>query len=56
MTDSYSKKAYLILGLVGVLTLLAAWGALQIRFDYEFEDFDVLNYECDPGIKAPIAI
>ena len=25
-------------------------------FDYEFEDFDVLNYECDPGIKAPIAI
>ena len=25
-------------------------------FDYEFEDFEVLNYECDPGIKAPIAI
>ena len=25
-------------------------------FDYEFEDFEVLNYEPDPGIKAPIAI
>ena len=25
-------------------------------FDYEFEDFDVLNYECDPGIQAPIAL
>jgi thymidylate synthase len=25
-------------------------------FDYEFEDFEVLNYESDPGIKAPIAI
>tara|TARA_R110001592_G_scaffold140266_4_gene361025 strand:- start:171 stop:1010 length:840 start_codon:yes stop_codon:yes gene_type:complete len=25
-------------------------------FDYEFEDFDILNYEPDPGIKAPIAI
>jgi thymidylate synthase len=25
-------------------------------FDYEFEDFEILNYEPDPGIKAPIAI
>lgn len=25
-------------------------------FDYEFEDFEVLNYDPDPGIKAPIAI
>ncbi|MFT6905481.1 MAG: thymidylate synthase [Oleiphilaceae bacterium] len=25
-------------------------------FDYEFEDFEVLNYAPDPGIKAPIAI
>ena len=25
-------------------------------FDYKFEDFEVINYEHDPGIKAPIAI
>tara|TARA_R110002072_G_scaffold90500_4_gene202410 strand:+ start:5412 stop:6251 length:840 start_codon:yes stop_codon:yes gene_type:complete len=25
-------------------------------FEYEFEDFEVLNYVSDPGIKAPIAI
>lgn len=25
-------------------------------FDYEFEDFEILNYVCDPAIKAPIAI
>jgi len=25
-------------------------------FDYEFEDFEVLDYEPHPGIKAPIAI
>lgn len=25
-------------------------------FDYEFEDFEVVDYESDPGIKAPIAI
>lgn len=25
-------------------------------FDYEFEDFEILNYESDPAIKAPIAI
>ncbi|MDX1453510.1 MAG: thymidylate synthase [Oleiphilaceae bacterium] len=25
-------------------------------FDYEYEDFEVQNYECHPAIKAPIAI
>lgn len=25
-------------------------------FDYEFEDFEILNYQSDPAIKAPIAI
>ena len=25
-------------------------------FDYEFEDFEILNYVSDPAIKAPIAI
>jgi thymidylate synthase len=25
-------------------------------FDYEFEDFEVQNYECHPAIKAPVAI
>lgn len=25
-------------------------------FDYEFEDFEVLNYQSHPGIKAPIAV
>jgi len=25
-------------------------------FDYEFEDFEVLDYDPEPGIKAPIAI
>lgn len=25
-------------------------------FDYKFEDFEILNYECHPGIKAPIAV
>lgn len=25
-------------------------------FDYEYEDFEVVDYEADPGIKAPIAI
>ena len=25
-------------------------------FDYEFEDFEVLGYECHPAIKAPVAI
>lgn len=25
-------------------------------FDYKFEDFDIVNYEAHPGIKAPIAV
>lgn len=25
-------------------------------FDYQFEDFEVVNYQCHPGIKAPIAV
>ena len=25
-------------------------------FDYQFEDFGIVNYECHPGIKAPIAV
>jgi len=25
-------------------------------FDYRFEDFEILNYESHPGIKAPIAV
>ena len=25
-------------------------------FDYEFEDFEMLGYECHPAIKAPVAI
>ena len=25
-------------------------------FDYEFEDFEVLDYTCHPAIKAPVAI
>ncbi|MDO8954109.1 MAG: thymidylate synthase [Gammaproteobacteria bacterium] len=25
-------------------------------FDYKFEDFEILNYECHPHIKAPVAI
>ncbi|HMP99089.1 MAG TPA: thymidylate synthase [Cyclobacteriaceae bacterium] len=25
-------------------------------FDYQFEDFEILNYQCHPGIKAPIAV
>jgi thymidylate synthase len=25
-------------------------------FEYEFEDFEVLNYECHPAIKAPVAV
>lgn len=25
-------------------------------FDYQFEDFEIQNYQCHPGIKAPIAV
>ena len=25
-------------------------------FDYEFDDFEFLNYQCHPAIKAPVAI
>ena len=26
------------------------------QFDYEFEDFEVIDYVCHPAIKAPVAI
>jgi thymidylate synthase len=25
-------------------------------FDYSFEDFEILAYQCHPAIKAPIAV
>jgi thymidylate synthase len=25
-------------------------------FDYQFEDFEVRDYQCHPGIKAPVAV
>ena len=25
-------------------------------FDYQFEDFEIVNYQCHPAIKAPIAV
>ncbi|MDP2001141.1 MAG: thymidylate synthase, partial [Rhodoferax sp.] len=25
-------------------------------FDYEFDDFEVIGYECHPAIKAPVAV
>lgn len=25
-------------------------------FDYQYEDFELVNYQCHPGIKAPIAV
>ena len=25
-------------------------------FDYEYEDFEVVDYQCHPGIKAPVAV
>jgi thymidylate synthase len=25
-------------------------------FDYQFEDFEVLDYQCHPAIKAPVAV
>jgi thymidylate synthase len=28
----------------------------QSIFDYQFEDFEVLDYQCHPAIKAPVAV
>jgi len=25
-------------------------------FDYEYEDFELVNYQCHPAIKAPVAV
>jgi thymidylate synthase len=25
-------------------------------FDYQFEDFEVADYQCHPAIKAPVAV
>jgi thymidylate synthase len=25
-------------------------------FEYEYEDFEVLDYQCHPAIKAPVAV
>jgi thymidylate synthase len=25
-------------------------------FDYQYEDFEVLDYQCHPAIKAPVAV
>jgi thymidylate synthase len=25
-------------------------------FDYAFEDFEMLDYQCHPAIKAPVAV
>jgi thymidylate synthase len=25
-------------------------------FDYQFEDFEIVNYQCHPHIKAPVAV
>jgi len=25
-------------------------------FDYAYEDFEVVGYECHPAIKAPVAV
>ncbi|MBF4337606.1 thymidylate synthase, partial [Vibrio anguillarum] len=25
-------------------------------FDYKFEDFEIVGYECHPHIKAPVAV
>ncbi len=28
----------------------------ETLFGYQFEDFEIVNYQCHPGIKAPIAV
>jgi thymidylate synthase len=25
-------------------------------FDYQYEDFEIVNYQCHPAIKAPVAV
>ena len=30
--------------------------AVKNIFDFEFEDFELMNYECYPAIKAPVAV
>ncbi len=30
--------------------------AVKDIFDFKFEDFELLNYQCHPGIKAPVAV
>jgi thymidylate synthase len=39
-----------------------AYPVLQIKrkpasiFEYQYEDFEVLDYQCHPAIKAPVAV
>jgi thymidylate synthase len=30
--------------------------AVKSIFDFNFEDFELVNYQCHPGIKAPVAV
>ena len=30
--------------------------AVKDIFGFTFEDFELMNYECHPGIKAPVAV
>ncbi|MDQ6758097.1 MAG: thymidylate synthase, partial [Bacteroidota bacterium] len=30
--------------------------SVQNIFDFKFEDFELLNYQSHPGIKAPVAV
>jgi thymidylate synthase len=30
--------------------------AVNSIFDFKFEDFELLNYDPHPGIKAPVAV